>query len=145
MDLPDIDNEEDILASLTFKDESKLTKDEIKKIIKVFNTTSQDKLLELSGLLNKIGPKKTIKYLEDNKEKEFIDLIKNSSPFGESRRKYFLNMTASLRSLANMVEGIYKCARCGSKKVKTIQKQTRSSDEPTTEFNSCVCGHNWVT
>ena len=84
-------------------------------------------------------------YLEENKGIEFITLMKNSAIFNEARRKYFLEATNHLRSFANMIEGIYTCPKCGSKKTNTIQKQTRSSDEPTTEINSCVCGNVWRT
>lgn len=143
MKLPDINNQEDILLSLTFKNGTKLTKEETKKIIKVFNTKNQNELLELSGLIDSIGINNTIKYLEENSKKNFINLLKDSPPFAESRRKYFLNMTSKLRSLYNILEGINKCPRCGSKKVKTVQIQTRASDEPATEFNSCVCGNEW--
>jgi DNA-directed RNA polymerase subunit M/transcription elongation factor TFIIS len=44
-----------------------------------------------------------------------------------------------------VVEGISECMKCHSKKTWSVQKQTRSSDEPMTTFTHCVeCGHRWV-
>lgn len=37
---------------------------------------------------------------------------------------------------------IYKCSKCGEKKSRVTQKQTRSADEPTTVYIECiVCGN----
>jgi DNA-directed RNA polymerase subunit M/transcription elongation factor TFIIS len=42
-------------------------------------------------------------------------------------------------------EGICQCINCGSKKVYTYSKQSRSSDEPTSTFAECVkCHKKWV-
>ena len=44
-------------------------------------------------------------------------------------------------------EGVLTCPRpgCGSSKAWTVQRQTRSSDEPMTTFAMCVvCGKSWV-
>jgi transcription elongation factor S-II len=40
-------------------------------------------------------------------------------------------------------EGILTCPKCKSKKTSYYQMQTRSADEPATNFCSCVCGHRW--
>ena len=41
-------------------------------------------------------------------------------------------------------EGIFEC-KCGSKKVLSYQKQSRSADEPSTTYAECVmCGFKWV-
>lgn len=43
-----------------------------------------------------------------------------------------------------VVEGVVECLKCHSKKTWSVQKQTRSSDEPMTTFSRCVeCGHQW--
>tara|TARA_R110000824_G_scaffold261072_1_gene449698 strand:- start:28 stop:468 length:441 start_codon:yes stop_codon:yes gene_type:complete len=141
--LPDIETNEDILSELRFSDKNNLGKKDIEKLIDTGFIKNPEYIVEVAGLIENIGIKETIKFLEKNKDKEFLSLIKEAPPYNEARRKYFLDLTAPLRSIQNMVEGIYTCPKCNGKKVKTIQKQTRSSDEPTTEFNSCVCGHNW--
>ena len=40
--------------------------------------------------------------------------------------------------------GMYKCKNCGSDKVSMTPMQTRSADEPMTEFYRCAdCGKTW--
>lgn len=44
-----------------------------------------------------------------------------------------------------VVEGALECAKCGSKRVYSYQKQTRSCDEPSTTFASCLnCSKKWI-
>lgn len=44
-----------------------------------------------------------------------------------------------------VVEGGIECSKCGSKRVYSFQKQTRSCDEPSTTFNTCVnCKSKWI-
>lgn len=41
-------------------------------------------------------------------------------------------------------EGVLTCGKCGSKKIYSFSKQTRSMDEPMTVFGLCSkCGHKW--
>ena len=40
-------------------------------------------------------------------------------------------------------EGILTCPKCKGKKTTYYQMQTRSADEPATNFCSCACGHRW--
>lgn len=43
-----------------------------------------------------------------------------------------------------VVEGVVECPKCGSAKTWSVQRQTRSSDEPMTTFSRCAtCNHNW--
>lgn len=38
----------------------------------------------------------------------------------------------------------FKCGRCGKRKCKYYQLQTRSADEPMTTFVTCInCGNRW--
>lgn len=41
------------------------------------------------------------------------------------------------------LQGILKCPKCKSNKTSYYQMQTRSADEPATNFCSCICGHRW--
>ena len=44
-----------------------------------------------------------------------------------------------------VVDGVVKCPKCQNSKTWSVQKQTRSSDEPMTTFSRCVtCGHQWA-
>jgi hypothetical protein len=40
-------------------------------------------------------------------------------------------------------QGILTCPKCKGKKTSYYQLQTRSADEPMTNFCSCICGHTW--
>ncbi|KAJ8599086.1 hypothetical protein CTAYLR_008866 [Chrysophaeum taylorii] len=43
-------------------------------------------------------------------------------------------------------KGMFQCKACGSKRVSNYEKQTRSADEPMTQFFECVdCGKRWRT
>ena len=43
-----------------------------------------------------------------------------------------------------VVDGDIQCFKCKSKKVKKIEKQTRSADESATIFAFCtICGNRW--
>lgn len=45
-----------------------------------------------------------------------------------------------------IVDGIFKCGKCHNTKIKWYQEQTRSADEPATNFYQCKnqnCGHRW--
>ena len=41
------------------------------------------------------------------------------------------------------LQGILTCPKCKSKKTSYYQLQTRSADEPLTNYCSCLCGHHW--
>lgn len=44
----------------------------------------------------------------------------------------------------DVVEGIFQCKKCGSKRTTYYSLQTRSSDEPMTNFITCVeCNNRW--
>jgi len=43
-----------------------------------------------------------------------------------------------------VADGIFQCRQCGSKKTTYYSLQTRSADEPMTNFITCVeCGNRW--
>ena len=43
-----------------------------------------------------------------------------------------------------VVDGVVTCPKCQGMKTWSVQKQTRSSDEPMTTFSRCaLCNHQW--
>lgn len=39
---------------------------------------------------------------------------------------------------------LYKCKKCGKRRTRVTERQTRSGDEPATTFVDCLeCGHSW--
>lgn len=52
--------------------------------------------------------------------------------------------TSAEETLASMGETLYTCRKCKSRKVHVVTAQTRSADEPMTEFCTCfACGCRW--
>lgn len=47
---------------------------------------------------------------------------------------------------AEIVEGLFRCSKCRSRRTTYYSVQTRSADEPMTNFVTCVdCGNRWRT
>ena len=67
----------------------------------------------------------------------------------EEIKKNIENNINSLRSdwdekHTPVTEGVYKCRKCGGRKTRQNEMQTRSADEPMTIFIHCVtCGNSW--
>lgn len=141
--LPDVKNEKDYLEYLRFSDNSVLSKTDIKKILETNTLKTKEDIIEFSGIVEVAGIKSSIKFLQNNLNSDFKNIIKKSAVFKEARRKYFLDLTAPLRKFSNVEEGATKCPKCGSKKVKVISEQTRAGDEGSTETATCVCGNTW--
>ena len=69
---------------------------------------------------------------------EFNSIEFSSHKFKEY--KQFKYLTEPLQ----VCEGIHTCSKCKSKKTYSYQLQTRSSDEPMTNFVTCAeCGNKW--
>jgi len=67
-------------------------------------------------------------------------------PYGTTEKRLREKETAKEMALAKMndeYEGILVCPKCKSNKTSYYQLQTRSADEPATNFCSCLCGHRW--
>lgn len=145
MDLEgEIKNEFQILKEITFTNREKLTDKQIDQLLKTEVIKKKDYIIEIIPLIEKNGITKTIKFLEENKEKDFIEIIKNSSIHTNARRNYFLDLTSPLRAFSNIIDSFYKCPKCGSYKTIARQVQTRSADESSMGVCSCVCGHTWI-
>jgi len=87
-------------------------------------------------------------------EKEIIDILQKTAIDSDQILLFHPNMNApreaeaiELRALTHeedIVEGVYQCGKCGSKKVVTRSAQLRSADEPMTILNRCyACGNKW--
>ena len=47
-------------------------------------------------------------------------------------------------SIDNVADGVFKCRKCGSRKTTYYSLQTRSADEPMTNFITCInCKNRW--
>ena len=71
------------------------------------------------------------------------NVLFNSSDFSEQKFKEYKQFKYLTEPL-QVCEGIHICSKCKSKKTYSYQLQTRSSDEPMTNFVTCVeCGNKW--
>jgi DNA-directed RNA polymerase subunit M/transcription elongation factor TFIIS len=67
-------------------------------------------------------------------------------PYGQAEKKLRENEISKEMAMAKLNEeyqGILTCPKCKSRKTSYYQMQTRSADEPATNFCSCLCGHRW--
>jgi len=71
------------------------------------------------------------------------NVLFNSSDFSDQKFKEYKQFKYLTEPL-QVCEGIHTCSKCKSKKTYSYQLQTRSSDEPMTNFVTCVeCGNKW--
>lgn len=149
---PTIDTVSDILSKVKIKDDS-LTEEQINKLLKLKNNNGESLLTlknrfflaEVVGMIVMQGFEDCYKYLQSKQKKTVNDIIKSSELMQEAKLHFYLDLTEQLREKANEQESIYKCLRCGARRVKTEVRQTRSADEPATEFNNCrECGFAWT-
>uniref|UniRef100_A0A6C0ACE0 TFIIS-type domain-containing protein n=1 Tax=viral metagenome TaxID=1070528 RepID=A0A6C0ACE0_9ZZZZ len=104
---------------------------------------------KLQDIINNLNPKSSIKnnYLLEAIKTEKVEASKigfmtPSELFPKTwekiiqKREYQKNKAENLAST-----DLYKCYKCGERKCKVTQMQTRSADEPMTTFVNClVCG-----
>jgi DNA-directed RNA polymerase subunit M/transcription elongation factor TFIIS len=67
-------------------------------------------------------------------------------PYGQTEkmlREKQITMDLARAKFEAEYEGILTCPKCKTKKTSYYQMQTRSADEPLTNFCSCLCGHRW--
>ena len=71
------------------------------------------------------------------------NVLFNSSDFSSYKFKEYKQFKYLTEPL-QVCEGIHTCSKCKSKKTYSYQLQTRSSDEPMTNFVTCAeCGNKW--
>ncbi len=71
------------------------------------------------------------------------DALLWNSPELESYRHKEVEQDTFIENPFEVEEGVLEC-KCGSKRVFSFQKQTKSSDEPMTTFAQCAkCGSKW--
>lgn len=69
--------------------------------------------------------------------------VKRYDPKITAEREAIINKRYH-KNIEDVPEGSYRCGRCKSKRIVTIQKQTRSADEPMTCFHTCSeCDKRW--
>jgi DNA-directed RNA polymerase subunit M/transcription elongation factor TFIIS len=110
----------------------------------IFERTVEDTYLwcvyQISGMI-----------LQNHKKlKEISEQIKRGeigwdSPIYHDIKKRIEEHDDYLVNPFEVVDGVTECPKCKSRKTWSVQKQTRSSDEPMTTFSKCVqCDYQWA-
>ena len=127
-----------VLSNLSF-----LTREQIQLLTQIPYLSLSDRatLYQVIGLIQKIGFEQSYSYLTSvNNSKDFMW---NLPTLEKARQKQEIDIEI-MRNKAEVVAGAAKCSRCGSEEVLTAQRQTRSADEPMTNFHRCnACGNRW--
>lgn len=104
---------------------------------------SRYNLIELAGVIRKMGEEDTIKLLEQNQSLPMEQILRKSDAYIKQRRRIFANNTYTLR-IKKKISSIVKCPKCRSDEVETKTKQMRSADEPSTDINTCrTCNYKF--
>jgi DNA-directed RNA polymerase subunit M/transcription elongation factor TFIIS len=106
------------------------------------NSVSEN--LDSSGRLHNVEFKKGL--LEERINPFFVAFLRPDQVYPE-RWKEILDrkQTTEKEKESVIVSDLYKCYKCGNRKVKIHQVQTRSADEPSTTFVTCVVCYNTFT
>lgn len=69
----------------------------------------------------------------------------NTSDIYEDSEQVFRYDIVKLLTIVKVIEGLFTCPKCHSRKVQSIEKQTRRADEPPTNFCYCTnCKNRWT-
>nr|KAJ3422847.1 Transcription elongation factor A protein 1 [Polyrhizophydium stewartii] len=118
--------------------ENKATNDKYKARVRTLISNLKTNAKVRDGLLsNKISPERfavmSIEELMSDDRKAEVERARQES------------IQDAVSATDNQSEtDMFKCGRCGARKTKYYQMQTRSADEPMTTFVTCVnCGNKW--
>lgn len=107
------------------------------------NESSKYDLIELTGVIYKLGESETIRLLRDNPLTPVSDLALTTKVFDTERRREFMETTKALKE-RKTTASIVKCPKCRSNNVQTRTVQTRGADEASTDKNMCLsCNHKF--
>lgn len=116
-----------------------------------------DEILELS---RRLDPDEQYEFAVEVKRKGKDAAIENLSTPGELKydfktkemEKYAMYRTVEYAKIelelgsgqGSIIEGVYKCSRCGCMKISVVTRQMRRADEPETHFFACTnCPNRW--
>ena len=74
------------------------------------------------------------------------DVLFPNGPYAEKKKFIDSKKMNMLTKIEDVPDGMFQCSKCKSYKTTYYQLQTRSADEPMTNFHSCInCGKRWKT
>ena len=110
----------------------------LNKIISIYTNIKKDSYVNNTTLLNKI---------KQNKIKNICKL--NVTALHPDAWKELLNKKSKIDKIKYSIKpeamtSLFKCRKCGSKSTSYYEVQTRSADEPMTQFVTCLqCNARW--
>jgi len=114
----------------------------INRAILIYNNLNPEGIMKNKDLINKLFYKQYTEFEitsfgPDRIFPERWDEIKKGILKDDEDVIYIIN-------IEDRPDGLFKCGKCNSYKTEYNERQTRSSDEPTTKFCYCYkCGHRW--
>lgn len=153
------DTLEDLLRKINFtknpeSEDIRMTEDQIWRLtsltsktdVPIFNLTNVSILYDIIGGILDFGFDNFMLFLEDiiqNDKIKFSEILFSSPIFDRERDLFFINLERSRRKVGTS-KGLLKCPNCKSQSTESIEKQTRSADEPMTIISTCLeCGKTW--
>lgn len=150
-----------ILASVGIGGQPLLSSEQVNALVTLtvggeplLSAADRNTVYETIGIIVKVGFQNAYQYLSDlvsgaqpgdrvSISRARRNLVWMSPPMEKPRQKYEIDVEIK-RNKTEVVAGASRCGRCGSEEVMTAQRQTRSADEPMTNFNLCMaCGNRW--
>jgi len=114
--------------------------------------TLQDRyfVFEVINMLNSLSYEQVYNFLSTDWETIFRGasnlrkkILFENPLLSEAKEKLELDMEI-FRNKVDVAKGAVDCKKCGSDETLSVEKQTRSSDEPMTIMVTCLqCGHKW--
>jgi DNA-directed RNA polymerase subunit M/transcription elongation factor TFIIS len=142
-------NPDDEIVSLTEDQIWKLTSLTWETGTPVLTLNNLNLLYDIIGGILNFGFEDFIEFVEKfvNKSKgtksNSSEMLFSSAIFNKERDAFFVNLERSRRKV-NTTKGMLACPNCKSKSTESIEKQTRSADEPMTIISTCLeCGKTW--
>lgn len=100
---------------------------------------------QVAGMVQCIGFERAYEYLAQalrdgvSRQKIFLQ-----SPTMRAAQAFAVRRVSNLTRETQITVGLYRCGKCGSNNTRSVQKMTRSADEPFTNFITCMsCNNHW--
>jgi transcription elongation factor S-II len=106
----------------------------------VYANINPDSYIQNEKLLQRINDKEFLPHELPFMSKDMIFPEKWSDIITEEQQKFKNAYETAEVAMTDLV----RCGKCKKNKIKFFEMQTRSADEPTTHFYTCIsCGHRW--
>ena len=128
---------------ITQNDEPMFTEDQIQEITSIIPTDDQTPNF-VNNLISLISMYNYDRAIDLLKKESNLDQFMFNTLLFEQPKSIINDMYIKTLKQPRFITGFYKCPECHSSNVRTRTLQTRSGDESSTDFNTCMgCGKKW--